>query len=73
MEIRTKSPTMRTRLKERTQSVSDLREVVDSKHHLPKEEYGKIKAKLTNAIFEEWYFNKMKEYSEKKHEDGKNT
>merc|ERR1712083_1131057 len=25
MEIRTKSPTMRTRLKERTQSVSDLR------------------------------------------------
>ena len=43
LEIQTKSPTLRTRLKERTQSVSDLKEIVDSKHHLPKEEYSKIK------------------------------
>ena len=67
VEIRTKSPTLRTRLTERTQSVNDLRQIVDSKHHLPKEEYGKIKANLASAVFEEWYFNKMKEYSDKKH------
>ncbi len=34
--IRTKSPTVRTRLKHRTQSVSDLQDVIDAKHHLPK-------------------------------------
>ena len=57
---------MKTRLKERTQSFSDLKEIVDSKHHLPKEEYTKIKSKLTNAVFEEWYFHKLKESEEKK-------
>ena len=66
VEIQTKSPTLRTRIKERTQSVSDLKEIVDSKHYLPKDEYSKIKSKLTNAVFEEWYFNKMKQSEEKK-------
>ena len=69
IDVKNKEPTMRTRLKERTQSVSDLKEIVDSKHHLPKEEYGKIKANLTNAVFEEWYFSKMKEYSDKKYNE----
>ena len=66
VEIQTKSSTLKTRLKERTQSVSDLKEIVDSKHYLPKEEYSKIKSKLTNAVFEEWYFHKLKESEEKK-------
>ena len=69
IDVKNKEPTMRTRLKERTQSVSDLKEIVDSKHHLPKEEYGKIKANLTNAVFEEWYFSKMKESSDKKYNE----
>ena len=69
IDVKNKEPTMRTRLKERTQSVSDLKEIVDSKHHLPKEEYGKIKTKLANAVFEEWYFNKMKEYTDKKYNE----
>lgn len=66
LEIRTKSPTMKTRITERTQSVNDLRQIVDSKHHMPKDQYGKIKSSLANAVFEEWYFNKMKELAEKK-------
>ena len=65
MDIKTKEPTMRTRLKERTGSVSDLRQIVDSKHHMPKEDFGKIKTNLSNAIFEEWYFSKMQELAEK--------
>ena len=69
VEIKTNTPTLRTRLKERTQSVSDLKEVVDSKHYLPKDEYNKIKSKLTNAVFEEWYFNKMKAAEESKRKE----
>jgi hypothetical protein len=68
LEIQTKSPTLKTRLKGRTQSVSDLREVVDSKHHLAKEEYSKIKTNLATAVFEEWYFVKLKEMVAKKRE-----
>ena len=33
---------------------------------MPKEEYGKIKSNLANAVFEEWYFAKMAELAEKK-------
>ena len=67
VDIKTKLPTMRTRLKERTGSVSDLRQIVDdSKHHmLPKEDFGKIKTNLSNAIFEEWYFTKLQELADK--------
>ena len=66
IEIKTKSPTLKTRITERTQSVNDLRQIVDSKHHMPKDEYSKIKSGLASAVFEEWYFNKMKELAEKK-------
>ena len=65
VDIKTKSPTMRTRLKERTGSVSDLRQMVDSKHSMPKEDFGKIQKNLSNAIFEEWYFSKMQELADK--------
>ena len=66
INIRTTSPTIRTRLKERTQSVTDLQEVIDSKPSLPKEDYLNIKEPLCKAVFEEWYFRKKQEETEKK-------
>ncbi len=66
IQVRTKSPTLRTRLKGRTQSVTDLREIVDSHHSLPKSDYSKIKNNLAKAVFEEWYFNKLRDMTAKK-------
>lgn len=69
LNIRTKSPTLRTRLKERTQSVADLQEVIDSKELMKKEEFDEIKDALSRAVFEEWYFRKVNEELEQKRKE----
>jgi len=52
---------MKTRLRERTKSSADLREVIDSKENMPMEQFNQIKANLRRAVFEEWYFKKKEE------------
>ena len=67
-DIRTKSPTLKTRLKGRTQSVTDLREAIDSKPKISGDDFAKIHDPLKRAVFEEWYFKKVTLDLEKKRE-----
>ena len=66
--VRTASPTLKTKLRERTQSVSNLQEVIDSKEKLAKKEFKSIKDSLNSAVFEEWYFKKAAEDEKKRQE-----
>ena len=66
--IRTTSPTLRTRLRERTQSISNLQDIIDSKEKMAKREYESIRAPLSQAVFEEWYFKKREVEKEEKME-----
>ena len=64
--IRTTSPTLRTRLRERTQSISNLQDTIDSKEKMAKREYESIREPLARAVFEEWYFKKREAEREQK-------
>ena len=66
--IQTTSPTLRTRLRERTQSISNLQDMIDSKEKMAKREYESIREPLSRAVFEEWYFRKKEAEREQKTE-----
>ena len=66
--IRTTSPTLRTRLRERTQSISNLQDMIDSKEKMAKREYESIREPLSQAVFEEWYFRKREAEREQRTE-----
>lgn len=66
IQIRTSSPTIRTRLTERTQSISNLQDAIDSKEKMSKEQYMRIKEPLSKAVFQEWYFKKSELETERK-------
>ena len=74
MEVRTNSPTMRTRLltrkadktEEVTQELKTRVEKSEQPSAVLKSDFNTIKKPLCDAVFEEWYFKKLKEYKAKK-------
>ena len=73
LEVRTNSPTMRTRLTARNaKATEDLRtkvEKVPDKKGVDKTDFNLIRRPLCDAVFEEWYFRKLHQYKMKKAEE----
>ena len=73
LQIRTNSPTLRTRLTSRTQSLSNLQEIIDSKEKMPKDQFEEIRKPLRDAVFQEWYFRKSEIELKRIEEEKKKT
>nr|XP_040569468.1 microtubule-associated protein 9-like isoform X2 [Lepeophtheirus salmonis] len=62
-----RSPTLKTRLKERTQSLSDIKKTLDDGLiEIPLDTFKDIKKNLCDAVFEEWYFKKLESKANQK-------